>query len=74
MRDSKIELRLLITSVALLGTCVAWLVPFYCIPRYGTHLVQEPSMPMLLYEIGFFVALVGFSISNLVWLFKEVKK
>lgn len=70
MDISMMRLKLLITSVALLGTCLAWLVPFYGILRYGTHVVQEPSLPMLLFEVGFFVALVGFSINNLVWVLK----
>ena len=63
------KIRLLITSVLLIAVCVAWIYPFLSILRYGTHLVQEPNLPILLLEIFFFTGTVVFALSNLLILF-----
>jgi len=62
---------LLLGNVALIAVCAAWLVPFICILRYGTHIVQEPCLGILLCEIGTFVVLMALAVVNIVILGKK---
>ena len=57
--------RLLITSILLISVCGAWLVPFIGILKYGDHLVQEPSLYILVIEILALLGMVVFAFSNL---------
>lgn len=62
--------KLYFTSLFLVAVCAAWWYPFYCILVYGTHTVTEPSLPILLAEIGLFVGLIGFGIWNIIKMVK----
>jgi len=64
------EVRLMWTTTFLISVCLAWLVPFICILRYGSHLVQEPRPAVLIAEIVLFIVFIGFGISNVVHLRK----
>ncbi|MFU8796496.1 MAG: hypothetical protein ACNA7X_04300 [Dehalococcoidia bacterium] len=57
--------RWIITNLALIGMAAAWLVPFICILLYGPHLVNEPSLPVLILEIAVFVGIIALAVYNL---------
>jgi len=65
--------RLLTTSAALIGTCLAWLVPFADILVYGTHTVQEPNSFILFGELILFLLLITLGTSNLLILVRRKK-
>ena len=66
------ETRLMWTTTCLITLCLVWLVPFIGILKYGSHLVQEPSMAVLVTEIALLVGLVGFGISNIIHLRRKI--
>ena len=63
--------RLYITSTLLLIVCLAWLIPFISILRYGTHTVAEPNLFVLYGEVGLFVVITGVAISNLIYAWRR---
>ncbi len=58
-------MRVYITNIALLSVCLAWLVPFVYILRYGSHVVNEPNPVILWGELLLFVSLIAFAIVNI---------
>ena len=53
---------LVINSILLMAVTITWLYPFYCIARWGTHLVQEPNLIILYVEIAFFSTIFLFGL------------
>lgn len=58
--------RWFMTNLLLIALVLAWLVPFVSLARYGTHTVQEPSLAILITEIGLLVLILAFAIFNLI--------
>ena len=56
-----------LTNALLISVTFAWAYPFYCIARYGTHIVQEPNLGILVLEIAMFTGIIIFGVSNIVW-------
>ena len=57
---------LAINSILLLGVTLSWLYPFYCIAKYGKHIVSEPNGYFLLSEIALFAIVIAMSIAGVV--------
>jgi len=58
--------RWVVANLAMIGMACAWLVPFICILRWGTRIVHEPRLPVLLLEIALFFAIITLGAYNLV--------
>jgi len=58
--------RWLLTNALVIALVLAWLVPFACMCRYGTYTIREPSLALLINEVGLFIAILAFAVFNLV--------
>lgn len=56
----------MIVRAGLIGIGIALLWVFSCILRYGSHIVQEPSRPILIIEIIFVTIIVVMASVNLI--------
>ncbi len=58
--------RVALSNGLLIGMALAWLVPFIIILRYGSHVVLEPTVAILILEILLFLGIITFAVYNLI--------
>ena len=58
---------LAVISVALFSCTLAWLVPFYCICVYGTHIIHEPNTLILAIEVATFILFLCLAVLGMIY-------
>lgn len=60
-----------LVSMSLVAMGLTWLYPFSCILRHGSHMVYEPSQPILIAEVALIAGLTLLGLVNCILLWRR---